>query len=119
LESASTAQGDPYVAGTTTSDNFPTTATNAYQTTPEVPGTHVFVTEMLFDATTLQYSSYLSGNGTDTASGMTIDASGYIYMSPGPRRRRMSPPPSISFRPAPCRRRCPSRSHRERPFNSS
>ena len=29
------------------SDNFPTTATNAYQTTPEVPGTHVFVTEML------------------------------------------------------------------------
>ncbi len=73
--------GDPYVAGTTSSSNFPTTATNAYQTTPEVPGTHVFVTEMLFDATTLQYSSYLSGNGTDTASGMTIDASGYIYVT--------------------------------------
>jgi len=73
--------GDPYVAGTTSSDNFPTTATNAYQTTPEVPGTHVFVTEMLGSATTLQYSSYLSGNGTDTASGMTIDASGNVYVT--------------------------------------
>jgi uncharacterized repeat protein (TIGR01451 family) len=73
--------GDPYVAGTTSSDNFPTTSVNAYQTTPEVPGTHVFVTELLSDATTLQYSSYLSGNGTDTASGMTIDASGYIYVT--------------------------------------
>jgi uncharacterized repeat protein (TIGR01451 family) len=73
--------GDPYVAGTTSSSDFPTTATNAYQTTPEVPGTHVFVTELLFDATTLQYSSYLSGDGTDTASGMAIDASGYVYVT--------------------------------------
>jgi uncharacterized repeat protein (TIGR01451 family) len=73
--------GDPYVAGTTSSDNFPTTATNAYQTTPEVPGTHVFVTEMLSSATVLQYSSYLSGNGTENASGMTIDSSGYVYVT--------------------------------------
>jgi uncharacterized repeat protein (TIGR01451 family) len=72
---------DPYIAGTTSSSNFPTTITNAYQSTPEVPGTHVFVTEMLYNAATLQYSSYLSGNGTDTASGMTIDASGYIYVT--------------------------------------
>ena len=27
------------------------------------------------------YSSYLSGNGTDIASGMTIDTSGYIYVT--------------------------------------
>jgi uncharacterized repeat protein (TIGR01451 family) len=73
--------GDPFIAGTTSSSNFPTTITNAYQSTPEVPGTHVFVTEMLADANTLQYSSYLSGNGTDTASGMTIDASGFIYVT--------------------------------------
>jgi len=74
-------RGDPFVAGTTSSSNFPTTITNAYQSTPEVAGTHVFVTELLFDATTLQYSSYLSGNGTDTASGMTIDASGNMYVT--------------------------------------
>jgi uncharacterized repeat protein (TIGR01451 family) len=73
--------GDPFVAGTTSSSNFPTTLTNAYQSTPEVPGTHVFVTEMLSDFATLQYSSYLSGNGADNASGMTIDASGYVYVT--------------------------------------
>jgi uncharacterized repeat protein (TIGR01451 family) len=73
--------GNPYVAGTTSSSDFPTTPVNAYQTTPEVPGTHVFVTEMLNNATTLQYSSYLSGNGTDTASGMTIDTSGDVFVT--------------------------------------
>ena len=74
-------RGDPFVAGTTSSTNFPTTATNAYQATPESAGTHAFVTELQFDATVLLYSSYLSGNGTDTASGMTIDASGNMYVT--------------------------------------
>jgi len=73
--------GDPFVAGTTSSSNFPTTASNAYQASPEVPGTHVFVTELLSSAATLQYSSYLSGNGTDVASGMAIDQSGYVYVT--------------------------------------
>ncbi len=73
--------GEAYVAGTTTSSNFPTTQTNAYQTTPEVAGTHAFVTWLQSDATQLKYSSYLSGNGIDIASGMTIDASGYIYVT--------------------------------------
>jgi uncharacterized repeat protein (TIGR01451 family) len=39
------------------------------------------VTELKFDASTLQYSSYLSGNGTDIASGVTIDASGFMYVT--------------------------------------
>ena len=39
------------------------------------------MTELQFDATALMYSSYLSGNGTDIASGMTIDASGNIYVT--------------------------------------
>jgi len=77
-------QGNAFVAGTTTSSNFPTTATNAYQTAPE-PGSkgtsHAFVTELKYDASSLVYSSYLSGNGTDVASGMTIDASGNIYVT--------------------------------------
>ena len=77
-------RGDPFVAGTTSSTNFPTTATNAYQTGPE-PGSvgtsHVFVTELQFDATVLLYSSYLSGNNTDIASGMTIDASDNVYVT--------------------------------------
>jgi uncharacterized repeat protein (TIGR01451 family) len=74
-------RGDPFLAGTTSSTNFPTTATNAYQAIPASVGTHAFVTELQFDATVLLYSSYLSGNGTDTASGMTIDASGFVYVT--------------------------------------
>jgi uncharacterized repeat protein (TIGR01451 family) len=69
-----------YVAGTTTSSNFPTLSTG-YQQTPEVPGTHAFVTELQSSFAALQYSSYLSGNGTDIASGMALDASGYVYVT--------------------------------------
>ncbi len=73
--------GDVYVAGTTSSTNFPVTSTNAYQVSPEIAGTHAFVTELLNTAASLVYSSYLSGNGTDIASGVTIDASGNIYVT--------------------------------------
>jgi len=75
----------PYVAGTTTSTDFPTSPTG-YQTAPETGSPagsqHVFVTVLnnLAEAP-LQYSSYLSGNGVDIASGMTIDAKGYIYVT--------------------------------------
>jgi uncharacterized repeat protein (TIGR01451 family) len=73
-----------YVAGTTTSTNFPTTATNAYQSLPQTVSlntSHVFVTKLSNVATTLLYSSYLSGNNTDAASGMTIDSGGDIYVT--------------------------------------
>lgn len=78
--------GNPYVAGTTTSDNFPTT-TLAYQRAPEAGSTgtkHVFVTELNNVngiASSLIYSSYLSGSGDDIASGVAIDGSGYIYVT--------------------------------------
>src|SRR5258708_15743734 len=75
---------DVFIAGTTSSTDFPTVANTAYQTAPEAGSTgtsHVFVSELQFDATKLLYSSYLSGNGTDVASGMTIDAKGYIYVT--------------------------------------
>ena len=81
--------GDAFVAGTTTSGiggtaAFPTTPTTAYQTTPETgsAGTsHVFVSALRFDGKALLYSSYLSGNNTDAASGMTTDASGFVYVT--------------------------------------
>ena len=75
--------GDAFVAGTTSSVDFPHTST-AYQTAPETPSTgtqHVFVTELNPAATSLQYSTYLSGNGTDLASGMTIDTGGNAYVT--------------------------------------
>jgi uncharacterized repeat protein (TIGR01451 family) len=77
--------GDAFVAGTTSSTNFPTSAATAYQTVPAAGSTgtsHVFVTELNPTATApLKYSSYLSGNGTDIASGMTIDALGNLFVT--------------------------------------
>jgi hypothetical protein len=82
------AAGDAFVAGTTTSTNFPTTA-SAYQTSPE-PGSsgtqHVFVTEVVgpdstYPAQKLYYSTYLSGSGNDIATGMTIDSQGFVYVT--------------------------------------
>ncbi len=81
--------GNAFIAGTTSSTNFPTTATTAYQTAIETGSTgtsHAFVTELNSgptpaSASELMYSTYLSGNGTDVASGMTIDALGNVFVT--------------------------------------
>ena len=78
-----------YVAGTTTSTNFPVSQT-AYQQQPEDSGNgnqHVFVSKLngptggIAPASSLLYSSYLSGNGIDIATGMTIDAQQNLYVT--------------------------------------
>ncbi|HWX91992.1 MAG TPA: SBBP repeat-containing protein [Terriglobales bacterium] len=72
--------GNPYIAGTTTSTNFPVTQT-AFQNVPKtlnVP--HAFVTQLDATGSHLVYSTYLSGSGTDTASGMTLDNKGFVYV---------------------------------------
>ena len=72
---------NPYVAGNTTSTDFPHTL-NAYQGNVVSPGnTHVFVTRLQNTAATLAYSSYLSGSGEDLATGMTIDQQGFLYVT--------------------------------------
>ena len=81
--------GNAYIAGNTTSGisgtaPFPTTGTNAYQAAPatgSVGTSHVFVSVLDPTGATLKYSSYLSGNGTDTASGMTKDNRGNVYVT--------------------------------------
>jgi len=79
------AAGNAYVAGTTTSTDFPTSST-AFQTTPAAAGTHAFVSELDATGATLKYSTYLSGSTTnagtpnDTAKGMTLDNKGFVYV---------------------------------------
>ncbi|MGC2196720.1 MAG: SBBP repeat-containing protein [Terriglobales bacterium] len=69
-----------YVAGTTTSTDFPT-STSAFQTAPLAPGNpHTFVSELDSTGATLKYSSYFSGSKTDTAKGMTLDNKGFVYV---------------------------------------
>lgn len=70
---------DVVVAGTTNSTDFPTV--KGYQSSPESSGNkHVFVTELDSGGTTI-YSTYLSGNGTDIASGVALDIKGKAYVT--------------------------------------
>jgi hypothetical protein len=68
------------VAGTTTSTNFPTTAASAFQATPASAGAHAFVSELSPSGEELVYSTYLSGNGTESARGMALDSRNKIYV---------------------------------------
>lgn len=70
------------VAGNTTSSNFPTNGTNAaFQTTPLSVHNHVFVSKLDSAGHTLIYSTYLSGDGVDTATGVALDLSGNAYVT--------------------------------------
>ena len=66
---------DLFVAGTTTSTDFPTA--NAFQSTATFAGnqTHGFVSELAFTnpTYTLSYSTYLAGNGNDVVTGLAVD----------------------------------------------
>jgi uncharacterized repeat protein (TIGR01451 family) len=69
-----------YVAGTTTSTDFPTTA-NAFQTSAS--GTHGFVSKLALSGGVygLGYSTYLAGNGVDTITGLAIDRKQNAYVT--------------------------------------
>jgi Beta-propeller repeat/Domain of unknown function DUF11 len=80
---------DVYVAGSTTSPDFPTNGVNSpFQATPVEPGTHGFVTRLNIGGptTTLRYSTYLAGTNaagtaSDTVTGLAIDTSGDAFVT--------------------------------------
>jgi hypothetical protein len=72
------ASGNAYVAGGTTSSNFPAT-TGAFQTSLKGTTGNAFIFKLNSTGTTLLYSTYFGGTGTDTAFGMAIDGSGNVY----------------------------------------
>jgi hypothetical protein len=69
------------ITGTTTSSNFPTLL--GFQNTPASAGSHAFVTQLRNDGTALNYSTYLSGNGTDTGTGIAIDYRSHVVYVTG------------------------------------
>ncbi|PYR65900.1 MAG: hypothetical protein DMF88_18185 [Acidobacteria bacterium] len=71
--------GDAYVTGQTSSDNFPTTA-RAFDTSAngDYDG---FVTKLDAAGATLRYSTYLGGRMADSGSGIAIDMSGNAYVT--------------------------------------
>ena len=71
------AAGNVYVAGSTTSTNFPTL--NPYQSTYQGGPSDAFVTKFNATGTALIYSTYLGGSGTDEADALALDANGDAY----------------------------------------
>lgn len=59
------------ITGSTTSSNFPTL--RGLQSAPVSAGLHAFVTQLNSTGSALGYSTYLSGNGTETGTGIAID----------------------------------------------
>jgi hypothetical protein len=73
--------GSAYVAGTTTSLDFPVTA-SAYQTSNAgTTAKKSFITKLSPNGGTLQYSTYLGGSGDDVLSGIALDSSSNIYVT--------------------------------------
>ena len=70
--------GCAYVAGLTTSTDFPTH--NAYDGTLHGPR-DAFVTRLSASGTALDYSTYLGGSDEDYAMDIAADASGYAYVT--------------------------------------
>jgi hypothetical protein len=76
-----------YVAGTTTSPDFPTnSALTPFQAGPQT-GTHGFLSKIGNTSPTtsiiygLAYSTYLAGNGTDTVTGLAIDSAQNAFVT--------------------------------------
>jgi hypothetical protein len=68
-----------YVAGRTSSSDFPATA-GAFQTT-SAGLTDVFVTKLNPTGSALVYSTYLGGSRDDRGRGIAVGASGYAYIT--------------------------------------
>ena len=74
------AAGDAYVTGTTSLNDFPTTA-GAFQTVREGYERDAFVTEVNPAGSALIYSTYLGGNDEDEGNGIAVDSSGNAYIT--------------------------------------
>jgi hypothetical protein len=72
------AQGNAYIAGMTSSTNFPTA--NGYASS-ENSNSVAFVTKLNPIGTAVSYSTYLGGTGGDWAAGMALDPSGRVYVT--------------------------------------
>lgn len=74
------ASGNTYVAGTTTSQDFP--IVNAFQ--PTLVGVDAFITRINPAGTAIVYSTFFGGNdlhGGDTLRDMAVDSAGNIYFT--------------------------------------
>jgi len=70
--------GNAYITGWTSSTDFPTQ--NPFQPSNH-GGSNVFVTKIDPSGTSLVYSTYLGGSGSDEGAGIAVDSSGNAYIT--------------------------------------
>jgi hypothetical protein len=74
------AAGNTYIAGQTTSTNYPTT-TGAAQTAFAGGVADLFVTKLDFGDNNVLYSTYLGGSGYDSSPRMAVTSSGIVHLA--------------------------------------
>jgi len=74
------AEGDAYVAGFTSSGDYPVT-TNAYQKISHATGFAITVSKLNPTGSALLYSTYLGGSTTSISEGLAIDSAGNAYVA--------------------------------------
>ncbi|HET6854163.1 MAG TPA: SBBP repeat-containing protein, partial [Pyrinomonadaceae bacterium] len=71
--------GNAYIGGTTSSQDFPTA--NAFQSTNPSLTNEAFVTKVNPTGSALVYSTYLGGDSSDSCSAIAVDAGGSAYVT--------------------------------------
>ena len=72
--------GSAYVTGNTNSANFPTLAPLQAELSGVFNGSDAFVTKFAPNGSSLIYSTYLGGAGSDAANGIAVDSSQNVYV---------------------------------------
>ncbi|NHJ33277.1 MAG: hypothetical protein FK732_10460, partial [Asgard group archaeon] len=72
--------GNIFLVGSTSSANFPTSVT-AYNDTYSGPGDDIIVLKLSADGSTLLYSTFIGGNGSDFGYSMEVDDAGCAYIT--------------------------------------
>lgn len=85
-----------YIAGWTNSSNFPTTPSNAYQTTYSGNGWDVFLTVLDPTGSNLLYSTFLGGNDDDGAFSIAVDDPSNVYLGGFTKSTNLPIPPMTS-----------------------
>jgi hypothetical protein len=71
-------QGNIYIVGSTSSPNFP--VAQAYRNSNS-SGTHMFVTKLDPAGSTVLFSTYLGGSGSDNGYGIAVSAANTVYLT--------------------------------------
>jgi len=79
LDIAVDAEGQAYITGATASTNFPTAS--PFQATYGGGGKDAFLTKINATGSSLLYSTYLGGNGSDEGHGIAVDVADQVYMT--------------------------------------